>query len=278
MNSMRRPDSHLSDERLLMDLDGELSFGEAKQSAAHLSECWRCRARRQELESTISGFVRAYERENHGLLPPATGPRALLKAQLADLSKRDIQESEQRFPVGRGFIWALAAAAFVIVCVQVLLVRSSLNRKSGERPTTVIVSVPDSRLTPGATLLLSRKAVCAATGTNNKDVPVSMRRKVFEAYGMQRAQPKDYEVDYLITPALGGTDDVHNLWPESHSETVWNAEVKDALEERLRNLVCDGTLDLPEAQQEIAVNWIAAYKKYFHTDKPLAEHYKQAFP
>jgi hypothetical protein len=35
-------------------------------------------------------------------------------------------------------------------------------------------------------------------------------------------------------------------------------------------LVCEGRLDLPTAQREIATNWIAAYKKYFHTDKPLA--------
>jgi len=53
---------------------------------------------------------------------------------------------------------------------------------------------------------------------------------------------------------------------------MWNAEVKDALEVRLRQMVCDGSLDLAEAQREIAADWIGAYKKYFHTDKPLSEH------
>jgi hypothetical protein len=48
--------------------------------------------------------------------------------------------------------------------------------------------------------------------------------------------------------------------------------VKDALEDRFREMVCDGSLDLVEAQREIAANWIAAYKKYFHTDTPLPEH------
>jgi hypothetical protein len=37
----------------------------------------------------------------------------------------------------------------------------------------------------------------------------------------------------------------------------------------LRDMVCEGSLDLTEAQQAIAANWIAAYKKYFHTDRPL---------
>jgi hypothetical protein len=36
-------------------------------------------------------------------------------------------------------------------------------------------------------------------------------------------------------------------------------------------MVCDGSIDLTEAQREIAANWIAAYKKYFHTDTPIAE-------
>jgi hypothetical protein len=34
-------------------------------------------------------------------------------------------------------------------------------------------------------------------------------------------------------------------------------------------------LDLSEAQREIATDWIAAYKKYFHNDAPLAEHRKE---
>src|SRR5438876_682034 len=69
--------------------------------------------------------------------------------------------------------------------------------------------------------------------------------------------------------APGGPDAIRNLWPHSYS-AAWNAHVKDDLEDRLRDMVCSGNMDLGEAQQEIAANWIAAYKKYFHTDKPIA--------
>jgi hypothetical protein len=131
--------------------------------------------------------------------------------------------------------------------------------------------MPDARLTPGATVRLSRTAVCARPGYGNKVVPIALQREVFQEYGIPRADPRAYEVDYLVTPALGGADDIHNLWPHSHSVT-WNAHVKDALEDRLREMVCDGSLDLTEAQREIATDWIAAYKKYFRTDKPLPEH------
>src|SRR5262249_22499555 len=108
----------------------------------------------------------------------------------------------------------------------------------------------------------------------NKIVSPAVQRKVLEAYGVSDADPKAYEIDYLVTPALGGADDIHNLWPHSYSATVWNAQVKDALESRLRQMVCDGKLDLSEAQREIAGNWIAAYKKYFHTDSPIDEGWK----
>ena len=40
----------------------------------------------------------------------------------------------------------------------------------------------------------------------------------------------------------------------------------------MRHMVCGGQLYLAAAQHEIAVNWIAAYKKYFHTNRPLAAH------
>jgi hypothetical protein len=116
---------------------------------------------------------------------------------------------------------------------------------------------------------MSPVELCGAPNVNNKAVPVALRRQVFAEYGINAAEPRAYEVDYLITPALGGADDIHNLWPQSYSNTVWNAQVKDALEDQLHQMVCEGNLDLATAQREIAVNWIEAYKKYFHTDKPL---------
>ncbi|MBS1859944.1 MAG: HNH endonuclease [Acidobacteria bacterium] len=123
-------------------------------------------------------------------------------------------------------------------------------------------------MTPGVARAASRDQLCQANPGKNRDVPVALRRKVFAMYGIPDADPKAYEVDYLITPALGGSDDIANLWPQSYSSTVWNARVKDELEDRLRDLVCRGDLDLSTAQREIATDWIAAYKKYFRTQSP----------
>jgi len=221
-------------------------------------------------------LIRIHQRDFNTELPPAAGRRALLKAQLAQLSAPAPRPS--RFIPARRLDWLLGAAACGVAALSLFLVRSSVSRQSSSAARVVIFSIPDSRHTPGAAILASRQEVCALANTKNKAVPVALQKKVFEEYGIAGAEPRAYEVDYLVTPALGGADDIRNLWPHSYSATVWNATVKDALEDRLRDMVCDGNLDLTEAQKEIAENWIAAYKKYFHSEQPLEEHQKQRAP
>jgi hypothetical protein len=103
----------------------------------------------------------------------------------------------------------------------------------------------------------------------NRVASPSVQQTVFKKYGILGARTEDFEVDYLITPELGGADDIKNLWPEPYASTDWGAHVKDALEDRLHHMVCEGKIDLGTAQREMADDWISAYKKYFHTDKPL---------
>ena len=258
-------DEHLPDQQLLLDVEGELSPHDEKLVREHLAGCWKCRARRQELENAITGFVRVHQRDFEPKLPPAVGPRALLKAQLAQLAATAENGYWGWFTFPRALAWTAALGG--LLAIGLFLVRSMR-----EPSRTPIVSIPNSSLTPGATLLVNRPAVCAQENVKNRIVPVALQRRVFEEYGISGADPRAYEVDYLITPALGGADDIHNLWPHSYSSTVWNAQVKDALEDRLRDMVCEGSMDLTDAQREIAGNWIAAYKKYFHTDRPLPQH------
>jgi hypothetical protein len=268
---MKNADSHLSDQQLLLDVEGELSPRDENLVREHLHACWKCRARRQELENAIVDFVRIHQQDLDAKIPPAAGPRALLKARIAQLSATEPDWRPEWFTVSHGL--ACGAAICGLLAFGLFLVRSNAVRHRS-RVQVSVVSIPDSRLTPGATVLVSRSAVCAESNTKNKPVSAAVQRRVFEEYGISGVDPRAYEVDYLVTPALGGADDIHNLWPHSYSATVWNAQVKDALEDRLRGMVCDGSLDLTEAQRQIASNWIAAYKKYFHTDQPLERHWR----
>ena len=71
--------------------------------------------------------------------------------------------------------------------------------------------------------------------------------------------PHDYELDHLVPLELGGAaNDPRNLWPEPGA----SPNPKDLLERRLRRLVCDGSLPLGRAQDELASDWVSAYRRY----------------
>jgi hypothetical protein len=267
-------DLHISDQELLLTADGETSSHRAALVRAHLESCWDCRARMAEIESTIVDFARAHRKNLDPQMPPVAGPRALLRARLAELA------AARGWSTGRWFPRFTSAASVAAICSLLfaaglagsLAVRRSILRDTGssaylpERG-----AVPDRSLTPGATRPVSIDDVCSMAHEETiKDVSTELRQKVFEEYGIENARSDEYEVDYLIAPGLGGADDIHNLWPEPYRLPTWNARVKDALEERLHQLVCAHELDLSTAQREIATDWIAAYRKYFHTESPVS--------
>ena len=263
---MQSEESHLSDQDLLLLVDGELSAGEKTRAAAHLNECWSCRTRKQEIEETIGQFVRFHRDGLDPVLAPVAGPRALLKARLAQAAS----ESEQSWHLWPIRITRLQAGAAAALIALILIVGAASRLRPTSVARNVPVSFPEPSLTPGAVAATSREQVCRETEPKNRVVPAALRRRVFEEYGLVSSEPQAYEVDYLITPALGGADDIRNLWPQSYGSAVWNARVKDALEDRLRDMVCEGRIDLTSAQKEISSDWIAAYKKYFHTSLPIA--------
>ena len=214
------------------------------------------------LQNTIADFVRARNRELNEQLPSATGPRALLRARLTEAAASPSRPPAPRFSLP-GFLFptasvgrlAVAGAAFVAVVLVILVIFQSTVSAEGPKPR--------SGLTPGETRPITLEEVCLYSKAEviSRDIPQDMRQKVFAAYGIKSPQANQFEVDYLITPDLGGTESIRNLWPQPYS-VRWNAHVKDKLEERLHELVCGRKLDLATAQHDIAVDWIAAYKKY----------------
>ena len=131
--------------------------------------------------------------------------------------------------------------------------------------------LPDRTLTPGDTLDVTKDDICVPGYTKKvRNVPKAVKDQVYASYGITRRTPGEYEVDHLISLELGGSNSIKNLWPESYKTTPWNAHVKDKLENRLHADVCSGKIDLKSAQQQIATDWIAAYKNMFG-DTPAAE-------
>jgi hypothetical protein len=244
---------HLSEQDLILASDGELPPRRKAEVAAHLETCWPCRERMQSLEGTITELVRARNRELNSQLPCADGPRALLRARLAEAAAVPVRRNWFAPPVTSWGRMGVAAGAFVAVFIGIVITFAArVNAEAKPRPVTT-----------GETRPITLREVCEYEKAEviSPDIPADKQRAVFAMYGIKSPKPGEFEVDYLITPDLGGTESIRNLWPEPYSAR-WNAHLKDQLEQRLHELVCSGKLDLATAQHDMAVDWIAAYKKY----------------
>jgi hypothetical protein len=207
-------------------------------------------------------------------LPPADIPRAMLQARLAESvvsRRRGLWPAIGSFTPVRTR-WAVACAALLFATLGIWAIRHREARSTEAGPALAEAEpgpIPDKQLTPGATIPVTAAEVCRSSDSEEtQPISASMKQRVFQEYQMPESHAAEYEVDFLITPGLGGADDIKNLWPEPYSSTVWNAHVKDALEDRLHDMVCSGQLELATAQRDIATDWISAYKKYFHTQNP----------
>lgn len=266
---------HVADELLLLYADGEMSVDSCRRVRAHLESCSQCRARLEKFESTLAEVSTAHRSTWDAELPAGVEPLALFKTRLAELSA---QERGGWFGWRRGVfasyggIAALAGAGIALLFLLAIWLHGPVKGSQSLSAVLGHWEEPDMRLTPGAVVPVTKNAVCGTEAAKAAPVvPVSLKRKVFEAYGVTPPRPDAYEVDYLITPELGGATDIRNLWPEPYGNTLWNAHVKDQLEDRLHEMVCRGNLDLATAQHDISTDWIAAYRKYFHVDKPVTE-------
>lgn len=244
---MSYENAHLSDRELIIAADGELSASRKAEILAHLDACWSCRERMGSLESVISEFVRARNQELNNRIPSPAAPRALLRARLAQAARR----RSSPHPIRR-----LVPAAAVFVCViAVIAIRFGVT-VNAEGPK------PKAGLTPGETRPITIDEICRSPEAQvvSANIPEETRRRVFSEYGI-KADAENFEVDYLITPDLGGAESIRNLWPQPYTAR-WNAHLKDQLEQRLHQLVCARKVDLATAQHDIATDWIGAYKKY----------------
>ena len=198
---------------------------------------------------------------------PTADEVAALQAVRSRL-QRDMRRLERASRRSRTAGLVTAALALVVAAVYVAVPASRPQAAAGVWDETLSGALPIRALTPGVSMAIARDALCAGRAAERKPIPAAIRQAVLRDYGMERVADDEYELDYLITPELGGLADARNLWPERYASGRWNAGVKDDLERLLPRLVCAGTIDLATAQRAIAENWIAAYQTYFRTTQP----------
>ncbi len=261
-------DHHFNDCDLALALDGELPTHRQAAIDAHLVECASCRKRQMNMEDAAELAIRLCQPAEGGEWHGASRTR-LQSALLEEARTRKVSFGERCASIFlRVPPWAVLSAG---VLASVILGRavSSEFQAVGTEHSIEKDSLPVVSLTPGATWNVSVEELCNPVRREPRPIAAAVRHQVLRGYRMEHVPLDQYELDYLITPELGGAPDVQNLWPQRYASRTWNAYVKDQLEGHLPKLVCDGTLSLRTAQRDIAVDWIAAYKKYFRTDLPL---------
>jgi hypothetical protein len=124
--------------------------------------------------------------------------------------------------------------------------------------------VPDPTLTPGAVRTTDVSDVCTHGTSQLRHWSRERDAKIMVEYGLPLDSRSSYEIDHLIPLGIGGADDDANLWPEPtrRLEPEWNAERKDELEWKVRDMVCSGRIDIDIAQQAFATDWTAAWTLY----------------
>lgn len=261
---MRR---HLNEHELI------LSWEDESAGSHHLAGCGSCRDRSDRLRATMEKVAAIHTRDTTASAATFRLSRQRLEAALNDA----VNTTPPRWwsavfsPLGS---WPLSrelaiGAALVAACAVALVAMTPATRP-GES-LLAFGALPESTLTPGAVAPLTANELCNGVRPSRL-VTESVRQDVLRAYGMTGVPAASYELDALITPELGGSTDPANLWPQRFHSPVWNARVKDELEELLPRMVCANEITLAQAQQEIASDWIGSYKRHFKTDVPLRAH------
>ena len=126
------------------------------------------------------------------------------------------------------------------------------------------VAMPNPALTPGETFAgVTTAQVCTSGYASSvRHVTLEQYHQVYASYGIPYPEPSGtYELDHLVPLELGGDNADANLWPQP-AAPVPGFHQKDQLENTMHSLVCSGRLGLADAEQQIAVNWYAAYVRY----------------
>jgi hypothetical protein len=115
----------------------------------------------------------------------------------------------------------------------------------------------DVRCTAGEVLNVLLDKLCVSGYTETvRHTTEKMKNEAYSEYGIDSYKSRQYEIDHLIPLELGGADTMNNLWPQPNDQMYSNGyQLKDVEENKLHNLVCNGSMTLKDAQQQIIREW-----------------------
>ena len=173
-----------------------------------------------------------------------------------------------------GAVFAVLVVSLTVLVVVVIAAAAftSFRGDSGGRVEAVAtaagstrppgLAMPDRALSPGKSTNATLVQICTpGYASSVRDVSTATKDRVYAEYNITHHNPGEYEVDHIVPLEIGGSNDITNLFPEP-AEPRPGFHEKDVLENTLHTMVCSHKLDLATAQNDIAVDWYAAYVKY----------------
>jgi anti-sigma factor RsiW len=214
---MKHDTPHPSDETLLCAVHGELLPRRRDTLDTHLAGCDGCRSRLRAIQASADEVTAAWREGAAAGVPPVDRLRARLRAGLEQRSSE--LDRSWRFRIERHMARVPSAAVAAVAVALVLgavLIRSAVvrGRSAGSGAAIEAGALPIPAITPGATAYVTADDLCAGRGPVKEEIAPAVRQAVLRDYGMDGLPDSDYELDYLITPELGGSSDRRNLRPQ----------------------------------------------------------------
>jgi hypothetical protein len=211
-----------------------------------------------------SGWTRA------GVVAVTVGRRQseVMLHRCADCTERLKREERRRGIQGTSTVVALAFFFFALSAhAQVAMPNPALTPGVRDR-----ALIEEWKQNPATSEVCTKK-----WGKDRRFVTMKMKLDVCSAYGktpadclardpdpgpnpQHKTHPRN-EFDHLISRENAGKDDEKNLWFQPWGE----ARTKDLLENLFHRMACASPpqIQLDEVDDELAMNWWAAYRKYF---------------
>lgn len=121
-------------------------------------------------------------------------------------------------------------------------------------------TMPDLACTPGALVPhVLRGDLCKRGYTSSvKAVTSKTKDAIFAAYNIPENIQNNYTIDRFVAVALGGSNDMANLWPQL-VKGERSASHKNRVESFLYDQLCAGKLSMQEVQELGSRQWVMVY-------------------
>jgi hypothetical protein len=121
--NLKIENNHLTDEQLLMLVDGELSPKEAANARGHLETCWSCRAELEKIEETISTFVEFRKKVQIPLSPLPPNNWTNFNRKLNEIKREETKPQRNWFNIANlsPFQLRLGIASIAVIVITALL-------------------------------------------------------------------------------------------------------------------------------------------------------------